>query len=181
MGTAGIMGEKGKQVEIQGSRWVYWGILIIWIFLSHAVSAQEKLSKLVEEREKLHREWQESESQKSGIFGNRTKKDMIATQEWMSRIIQKDNQIMAELEMLKDIETTTISHEKEDYKFIAQKQQNDIGILKRALAEKELEVEKAKADGLTNEWAAFLLFLTTLLFGYLYFNAKRKTKKQPVF
>jgi len=175
------IGDKAKQAGTRRPQWVNLaivGLLFYGMFLSVTATAQEKLTRLVEEREKLHREWQESESQKSGIFGNRTKKDMIATQEWMSRIIQKDNQIMAELEMLKDIETTTISHEKEDYKFIAQKQQNDIGILKRALAEKELEVEKAKADGLTNEWAAFLLFLTTLIFGYLYFNGKRKTKQQ---
>ncbi|WP_245189594.1 Clp protease ClpB [Lunatimonas salinarum] len=177
------MNQKGEKVVIQEPRWKHWaiwGVFLAGIFLFNAANAQEKLKKLVEEREILHREWQESESQKTGIFGNRTKRDLIATQEWMSRIIQKDNQIMAELEMLKDIETTTISHEKEDYKFIAQKQQNDIGILKRALAEKELEVEKAKADGLTNEWAAFLLFLTTLVFGYLYFKARKIHNDQPV-
>ncbi|EPR66077.1 hypothetical protein ADICYQ_4775 [Cyclobacterium qasimii M12-11B] len=38
------------------------------------VSGQERLKKLIGERERLHLEWQESESRKSGIFGNRTKK-----------------------------------------------------------------------------------------------------------
>ncbi|EON78880.1 hypothetical protein ADIS_0777 [Lunatimonas lonarensis] len=151
-----------------------------WFCLSHSLIAQEKLNRLVKEREILHKEWQESESQKSGIFGNRTKKDMITTHEWLSRIIEKDNQIMAELQLLKDVETATISHEKEDYKYIAQKQQNDIDILKRVLSEKEQELEKAKADLLTNERAAFLLFLTTLLAGFLYVKAKRKTKGQQV-
>lgn len=147
---------------------------IVLLFFFQYATAQEKLNKLVLERQQLHQQWQQSESKKSGIFGNRTKKDMVATNEWMSRIIQKDNQIMEELEMLKKIETTEISHEKEDYKFIAQKQQGDIGILKRSLESKELELKEAKTKYRTNEWAAFILFVSTVTLGYLYFTGSRK-------
>ncbi len=149
-------------------------LFFAFIFFSQLAFAQEKLNKLVFERQQLHHQWQQSETKKSGIFGNRTKKDMVATNEWMSRIIQKDNQIMEELEMLKNIETTEISHEKEDYKFIAQKQQGDIGILKRSLESKELELNEAKSKYRTNEWAAFILFLSTLALGYLYLKSRRK-------
>lgn len=81
---------------------------------------------------------------------------------------------MEELEMLKNIETTEISHEKEDYKFITQKQQGDIGILKRSLESKDLELKEAKSKYRKNEWVAFILFLTTIGLGYLYFNIRRK-------
>lgn len=144
------------------------------LLFTQVTNAQEKLNKLVLERQQLHQQWQQSETKKSGIFGNRTKKDMVATNDWMSRIILKDNQIIEELELLKNIETTEISHEKEDYKFIAQKQQGDIGILKRSLEAKETELKEAKSKSRTNEWAAFLLFLTTSTLGYLYFTSKRK-------
>jgi hypothetical protein len=159
------------------------GIFLCFIVLVSSfqyAAAQEKLNKLVLERQQLHQQWQQSETKKSGIFGNRTKKDMVATNEWMSRIIQKDNQIMEELEMLKEIETTEISHEKEDYKFIAQKQQGDIGILKRTLESKELELKEAKSKYRTNEWAAFIFFLSTVCLGYLYFTGKRKNKQITV-
>lgn len=81
---------------------------------------------------------------------------------------------MEELEMLKNIETTEISHEKEDYKFITQKQQGDIGILKRSLESKDLELKEAKSKYRKNEWVAFILFLTTIGLGYMYFNIRRK-------
>jgi hypothetical protein len=157
----------------------------IWFFLalllfSQLANAQEKLNKLVLERQQLHQQWQQSETKKSGIFGNRTKKDMVATNDWMARIIQKDNQIMEELELLKKRETTEISHEKEDYKFIAQKQQGDIGILKRSLESKELELQEAKSKYRTNEWIAFILFLSTLTLGYLYFKGRKNRYSTPV-
>ncbi len=155
-------------------------IFLAFLLFSQFANAQEKLNKLLSERQQLHQQWQQSETKKSGIFGNRTKKDMVATNDWMSRIIQKDNQIIEELEMIKKIETTEISHEKEDYKFIAQKQQGDIGILKRSLEAKELELMEAKSKYRTNEWAAFILFLSTSTLAYLYFNGRRKRKKASV-
>lgn len=147
-------------------------ILFFCLSLPLCSFGQEKLNKLLKEREILHQQWRDSESQKSGLFGNRTKKDMIATNEWLERILRKDNQIIEELEMLKKIETTEIGFEKEDYKFIAQKQEQDIGKLKRALAEKDKEILQEKSSQRTYEWASFILFLTTVIFGYLYYKAR---------
>ena len=152
---------------------MYRVIVLLFLLFPLAVFGQEKLNKLVTERQQLHEQWQQSENQKSGIFGNRTKKDMIATNEWMARIIQKDNQIMQELEMLKKIETTEISYEKDDYKFIAQKQEQDIGKLKRALADQEGEIAKQKSSKRTYEWATFILFLSTVTLGVMYYKARK--------
>ncbi|GGZ22761.1 hypothetical protein GCM10007049_14480 [Echinicola pacifica] len=136
-------------------------------------SAQEKLQKLVKERQELHQQWKSSEAQKSGIFGNRTKKDMVETNEWMERIVLKDNQIMDELEMLKNIETTEIKYEKDDYKFIAQKQEQDIGKLKRALADKDIAIDAIAASKRTYEWSTLIFFLSTLGLGYMVYRSRQ--------
>ncbi|WP_291784285.1 Clp protease ClpB [Cecembia sp.] len=138
--------------------------------------AQAKLENLLSERDRMHREWKASESKKSGIFGNRTKKDMIETNAWMERIIQKDNQVMDELRMLNEIQTTEITYEKNDYKFISQKQEREIAILKRALAEKDLSVEEKKSDKRTYEWTTLIFFLSTMTFAYLFYRQKKTVK-----
>ncbi|WP_232835070.1 Clp protease ClpB [Pleomorphovibrio marinus] len=155
-------------------------LLLIMVGMPTFSHGQEKLNRLVEEREQLHRSWQASEEQKSGIFGNRTKKDMITTNEWMERIIKKDNQIMAELEMLKNIETAEISNEKEDYKYIAQKQQHDIDVLKRSLANKEQVIAEIKASKRSYEWAVFLLSLAVLAMGILHYRKVRKSRESVI-
>jgi hypothetical protein len=152
-------------------------LILAFLFIMPIVLfGQAKLDKMLSERDKMHREWRNSESKKSGIFGNRTKKDMIGTNEWMARIIEKDNQIMEELKMLSEIEKTEITYEKNDYKFISQKQEREIAILKRALAEKEQTVAEKKSDKRTYEWTSFIFFLSTLSFGYLYFKSKKSRK-----
>jgi hypothetical protein len=152
-------------------------IYFLWLVaglmtLTPLAVAQEKLNKLLRERETLHQEWQASETKTSGLFGNRTKKDMTATNRWMDRIIRKDNQIMQELEMLKDIETTEISYEKEDYKYLAQKAEADIVKLKRALSEKDEAIRKEKQGKRSYEWTTLLFFLSTLVLGFLYYRKK---------
>ena len=126
-----------------------------------------KLQRMIEERDLLHAQWKASESKKTGIFGNRTKKDMIETNEWMERIIQKDNQIMEELKMLSEIEKTEITYEKNDYKFISQKQEREIAMLKRALEEKEGLVIEEKSESRTYEWLTFILFLSTAVLAFM--------------
>jgi hypothetical protein len=149
-------------------------IVFAFLFLfPMTVFAQAKLEKMLSDRDKMHREWKASESKKSGIFGNRTKKDMIETNDWMARIIEKDNQIMDELKMLSEIEKTEITFEKNDYKFISQKQEREIAILKRALDEKDQAVQEKKSDKRTYEWTTLIFFLSTLAFGYLFYKGKK--------
>jgi hypothetical protein len=142
-------------------------LLILLVLAPVSVFAQAKLDKLVSERNKMHTAWKDSESKKTGIFGNRTKKDMIETNEWMERIIQKDNQIMEELKLLSEIEKTEITYEKNDYKFISQKQEREIAMLKRTLAEKEGMVIEEKSESRTYEWLTFILFLSTAILAFM--------------
>lgn len=100
---------------------------------------------------------------------------MIATNEWMERIILKDNLIMDELEMLKNIETTEIKYEKDDYKFIAQKQEQDISKLKRALKEKDEEITSEANSKRTYEWTTLIFFLSTVVLGFFLYKLKFKS------
>ncbi len=132
-----------------------------------------KLERMVQERDKLHAQWRSSESRKSGIFGNRTKKDMIGTNEWLERIVSKDNQIMDELRMIGSIETTVISQEKEDYKSITIKLERDIQVLRRALAERDEQIEEKLSQRRTFEWTTLIFFLSTAGLGWWIYKMKK--------
>jgi hypothetical protein len=132
-----------------------------------------KLERMVQERDKLHAQWRSSESKKSGIFGNRTKKDMIGTNEWLERIIAKDNQIMDELRMIGSIETTVITQEKEDYKSIAFRLEKDVQALKRALAERDKEIEEKVRGRRTFEWTTLIFFLSTVFLSWWVYRTKK--------
>ncbi len=134
-----------------------------------------KLERMVQERDQLHAQWRNSESKKSGIFGNRTKKDMIETNEWLERIVSKDNQIMDELRLIGSIETTVISQEKDDYKSITLKLEQDVQALKRALADRDQQIEEKLSERRTFEWTTLIFFLTTLGLGRWVYKNKKAT------
>lgn len=138
-------------------------------------AGQAKLEKMVSDRDALTQQWKESESKKSGIFGNRTKKDMIETNEWLERIIQKDNLIMDELRMIGDIETTTATQTGEDYKAIAFKLEKDVQALKRAVAERDKSMERMLSTRRTFEWTTVIFFLSTLVLGYWIYRSKKNS------
>jgi len=148
-------------------------LLFLVFFSSLQGFAQAKLERMVQERDAMHGQWKASESKKSGIFGNRTKKDMIETNEWLERIVTKDNQIMDELRMIGSIETTEISQEKEDYKSIAFRLEGDVQALKRAVAERDKSIEQILATRRTFEWTTVIFFLTTLGLGYWVYKSKK--------
>ena len=137
-------------------------------------SESARLQRLVEERESLFRQWQSSENKKSGIFGNRTKKDMTETNEWLERIITKDNQIIEELKLSGSIETAVIGQEKEDYKAITMSLEQDVQALKRALAEKEKVAQERLSDRRTFEWTTVIFFLFTLGLGFWIYKIKKR-------
>jgi hypothetical protein len=151
-------------------------VFTLFLSFQSPIPESAKLEKLVQERDQLHAQWEASESQKTGIFGNRTKKDMVETNEWLERIIAKDNQIMDELRMIGSIETTVISQEKEDYKSITLKLEQDVQTLKRALAEREKEIEEKVAERRLFEWASLFFFLSTLGLGGWIFQSKKASK-----
>ncbi len=149
-------------------------LFLTFIFISFVSTfGQAKLEKLVEEREALHSQWKQSEAKKSGIFGNRTKKDMIETNERLKRILAKDNQIMDELKMIGSIETAVIGQEKEDYKTIAFRLENQLQTLKRVIVEKDAEIAEKISQRRAFEWASFILFLICIGMGIWIYRLRK--------
>jgi hypothetical protein len=146
--------------------------LLLFFQQTHELNGA-KLERLLQERDKLHAEWKSSEAKKSGIFGNRTKKDMIETNDWLQRILAKDNQIMDELRMIGSIETTTISQEKDDYKSITLKLEQDVQALKRAVADREKEIDAKLIERRTFEVTTLIFFLATLGLGYWVYKLRK--------
>lgn len=149
------------------------GLVLVFLNLftpQFTEAGQAKLEKMVQDRDALTSQWKESESKKSGIFGNRTKKDMIETNEWLERIIQKDNLIMDELRMIGDIETTTATQTGEDYKAIAFKQERDVQALRRAVAERDKEINEKLSERRVFEWISLILFLISLGLGFVVYK-----------
>lgn len=149
-------------------------IFTLWMSLWQTPNMESaKLEKLVQERQALHQQWQKSESKKSGIFGNRTKKDMIETNEWLERILAKDNQIIEELKFSGKVETAVIGQEKEDYKTITQSLERDVQVLKRALAEKEKEIDSKLSERRIFEWTTLIFFLLSAGMGWWIYTYKK--------
>lgn len=152
------------------------GLILLFLnFLPNQFSeaGQAKLEKMVHERDAMTSEWKRSESKKSGIFGNRTKKDMIETNEWLERILAKDNLIMDELRMIGDIETTVATQTGDDYKAITLNLEQDVQALRRAMAEKDKTIEEMLANRRTFEWTTLIFFLSTLGLGYWIYKSKK--------
>lgn len=150
-------------------------LFLFFFFISSSIAlAQAKLELMVQERDQLHSQWKASENKKSGIFGNRTKKDMIESNEWLERIIVKDNLIMDELRLSGAIENTSVSQEKEDYKSITLKLEQDVQALKRAVADREEKIKESNSEKRTFEWVSLILFWVCLGLGY--WGYKQNTK-----
>lgn len=146
----------------------------VWLSLLQSDSLDSfKLQKLISERDQLHAEWKTSETKKTGFFGNRTKKDMVETNEWLIRIIQKDNQIMDELRMQGTIDKVTISQEKEDYKSITMKLEREVQILKRVILEKNEEITSRLSERRIFEWSSLILFLISAGLGWWIYRIKK--------
>lgn len=150
-------------------------ILILISFFDPQIpeAGDAKLQMMIQDRDQLQAQWKNSESKKSGIFGNRTKKDMIETNEWLERILSKDNQIMDELKMIGSIESSVLGQEKEDYQTIAFRLENQLQALKRAIAERDEEIKQKLADRRTFEWISFILFIVCLGFGLWIYRLKK--------
>lgn len=75
--------------------------IVLLTFVAKGI-AQDRLKSLTEERQVLYSKFKESESQSSGIFGNRTKDDMQSSIEALKEIMAKDNEILDELNNLSE-------------------------------------------------------------------------------
>ncbi|MEA5458356.1 hypothetical protein VB796_04870 [Arcicella sp. LKC2W] len=77
-------------------------ILLIFVVSANTLFAQEEINKLTLERETLYRQYKETESLSTGLFGNRSKDDLQTTIDALNEIIKKDNEILDELKHIQE-------------------------------------------------------------------------------
>ena len=71
--------------------------ILLFIISTHFLYGQEEINKLTLERQLLYRQYKETESLTSGLFGNRSKGDLQTTIDALNKIIKKDNEILDKL------------------------------------------------------------------------------------
>jgi len=98
---------------------------------------------------------------------------MKETNDWLERIISKDNQIVEELKLSGKIETAVIGQEKDDYKTITLSLEQDVQALKRALGERDRTIEEMLSNRRTFEWTTLIFFVTSLGLGYWIYRSKK--------
>ncbi|MBP6410037.1 MAG: hypothetical protein KA313_02960 [Pseudarcicella sp.] len=72
-------------------------------------NAQAQLDSLTQQRYHLYQTYKETESQHSGIFGNRTKEDQQASIDALTEILAKDDEILDELSRMQDKSRTEMT------------------------------------------------------------------------
>ncbi len=85
------------------------GALLFFIVNISNSIAQNQLDSLTQQRYDLYQTFKEAESQKSGFFGNRTKEDQQASIDALTEIIEKDDQILDELNRMQDKSRTEMT------------------------------------------------------------------------
>jgi hypothetical protein len=154
--------------------------LTLFLFSSSIAFGQAKLERLVSERDQLLLEWESSEVQRTGFFGNRTKKDMAETNEWLERIVKQDNLILDELRLRFSIDSSLIAQEKEDYKAITLGLERNIQSLQRAVEDRDAQLMIKKSERKIYELIFIFLLSGLMVLGYWIFKTKEKNSLSGV-
>lgn len=72
------------------------------------------LTVLIGQRAKLYRAWSANQAERNALFGGQSKKDLRRIITTLEQILDKDNQILAELSRLKEQETTELRRKNSD-------------------------------------------------------------------
>lgn len=173
-----------RKIKVENRRWLHLLILISILLLSYLAKAsdaevfeKQKLKELIDLRKKNFSEYFNSIEQKSGIFGNKTKKDLSRSNEILTSIVRTDNQIIDVLNRSLEYKT----FEKTGYNYDKLESENRVAELLKAndtlyVQNKYLksDIISGKKDKLVSNWLIFLLSIL-LIVQYFYFRRKLKS------
>lgn len=162
-------------------------ILFILILLSFAPSfiyqvvaddrseARKELYDLLENRQKLFDDYNQSLKKKSGFFGNRTKNDMRQSHATLQDIVEIDNHIMHSLERVidrKNYEKTSMTFDASTYQ---DKINNLTNVNEVTLKQNEsLSVEKKQLNTQVIKMKFYFIILFFIIAGLLYLLYRKK-------
>lgn len=93
------------------------GLVLLFLISTGSAGAQgayqpsrpdSVLTILIDQRARLYRAWSANERERNALFGGQSKKDLRRIIETLQAILSKDNQILDELNRLKEEETTQL-------------------------------------------------------------------------
>lgn len=136
---------------------------------------RNKINDLLKDRSSKFSQYDNSLTQRSGIFGLKTKKDMQASNDILTQIVLTDNNIFDELKVLldyKDFEKKEVEHRAETVEGRIERFQSTITRLQQEndRLKAEIETRKKRADGLTS----YLIFAILALTGSLIYAFRLK-------
>ncbi|MFT4033202.1 MAG: hypothetical protein QM669_12335 [Siphonobacter sp.] len=81
---------------------------------SYVARPDSVLNLRMNQRELLYKEWAENQKERNAFFGGQSKNDLRAIIETLTKIVQKDNEIIAEVNRLKQFEVTELKRRQTD-------------------------------------------------------------------
>ncbi len=160
-------------------------VLIIFLSLINNLSkgfasdstevVKEKLHIIIENRKARFGNYLESLDQKTGFFGNQTKKDVKRSNEVLETIVRSDNEIFAELNKLLNVKTTekTIGNfelAEKDSKIL--RQERALNSHQQLIKAQKAELEKL--ESLLKARNIFLLLLFFILIGIAFYSNQQR-------
>jgi hypothetical protein len=142
--------------------------------------SKERLMVLLKERSNKFDRYTESISQRSGIFGNQTKKDLRRVNEVLMEITQTDNVIFKELKRLldyKDFEKGSVIHDFGEYQVEKNRYVAAIDTLNKQIIVLNDEKNEYRQQSTINRFLNIILGSGLI---FLFFVFRRKRKKEII-
>ncbi|WP_240773407.1 hypothetical protein [Pontibacter sp. SGAir0037] len=121
-------------------------LALLLLFFANARAQEDKLTRLMNEREQLVLEYQYYNQQNSNFWGKKSKKDLLNIIETLKGIIKKDSELIAAVreQSIKKIAETTVETQRVDQIKVQDQRQIDshIGELKSQISTLQAQIKK---------------------------------------
>lgn len=154
-------------------------IILLFVLLNNNSFSQKNINErrdlkvLIDERKEKFESYMESLEKKSGIFGNKTKRDILRSNEILTEIVKTDNRIIGTLNLAIDFQ----NFQKNNLAFDLTKRdaQRDNLLAATDTLSKQVTILKNENKNLVisnskMKWLLWLLIISNMVFLYLRFK-----------
>jgi hypothetical protein len=157
--------------------------LFFTLFSAQIFAQSDKMTALLAERAELYANWKDALDQKSGIFGNQSKADLLEVSEVLKKIIRKDNEILDELESSQTHEYQQLQEKYNDLLQTSERLETSKNNFEKKLNEQKEyqksnfnQIERAEGDKILMGLLAFIALIILLIMYSKMAGLKRKVK-----
>ena len=153
-------------------------LLSIYLMAQPAPADRKELMDLLQERRERFDAYASSIEKRSGIFGNKTKKDMQQSNDVLTEIVRTDNRIIGVLNRTVDFR----NYEKVTMGYDVQANNERVNTLLKSIdtLQKQVTLLNARKSHLSSslvrmKMATFFLGIISIVFAVLWFRSRRKS------